>query len=86
MKVRPAASMLPLDEAMEQVVDIPDKDSLLAFLKEQYAFWSPTEENVTVQPYGRDERIGWDTHLICVAGKAALFSDGWFPNAVGGDE
>lgn len=35
------------------------------------------EQNVTVRPYGRDERIGWDTHLICIDGKAALFSDGW---------
>lgn len=29
-----------------------------------------------IEPYGFDERIGWDTHLITVAGKAALFSDG----------
>lgn len=77
MKVRPAASMLPLDEAMERVVEIPDKAALMAYLKEHYDFWHPNEQNVTVQPYGRDERIDWDTHLICVDGNAALFSDGW---------
>lgn len=78
MKVRPAASSLPLDEAMDQVIEIRDKAALLEFLQEQYDFWKPTEQNVTVQPYGHDDRIGWDTHLICVDGKAALFSDGWF--------
>jgi hypothetical protein len=67
-----------LDEAMERVTEIPDRAALLAYLREHYAFYQPTEGNVTIEPYGYDKRIGWDTHLICVDGKAALFSDGAF--------
>lgn len=79
MKVRPAGSFHSLDDAMEQVVEIPDRQALLAYLAERFDFWSPTEENVTIEPYGHDERIGWNTHLICIDGKAALFSDGPAP-------
>lgn len=78
MKVRPAASSLPIDEAMSHVVEVKDRAALLAYLREHYYFWTPIDENVTIEPYGFDDRIGWDTHLICVDGKAALFSDGKF--------
>lgn len=79
MRVRPAASSAPLSEMMEKVVEIPDFDALMAYLQEHYSFWNPTKENVTIDRYGYDDRIGWDTHIICVAGKAALFSDGSLP-------
>ena len=76
MKIRPAASSLPIYEAMARVVEVHGRADLLAYLREHFDFWSPTDENVTIKPHGFDERIGWDTHLICVDGKAALFSDG----------
>ena len=82
MKVRPAAGLgLTIDEAMMRVVEIPDRPALMAYLAEHFDFWHPTEANVTIRPYGYDARIGWDTHLICVDGKAALFADGpgWDP-------
>ena len=80
MKIRPAIGMgTTLDEAMQLASDIASKADLMAYLCEHYDFWGPTEENVTCEPYCYDERIGWDTHLICVDGKAALFSDGPIP-------
>ncbi len=76
MKIRHASSFLGLDEAMNHVREVADFPELLGFLAQHYWFWKPTIDNVTIRPYGRDERIGWDTHLVCIDGKAALFSDG----------
>jgi len=68
--------MQTLAEAMERVAEVRDRAELIAYLQKHYDFWQPTEANVTIEAYGRDERNGWDTHLICIDGKAALFSDG----------
>lgn len=78
IKVRPAGSFRTIDEAMARVVEIKDRAALLEYLREHFDFWKPTEENVTIEKYGVgvDARIGWDTHLICVDGNAALFADG----------
>jgi hypothetical protein len=76
MKCRPAASFMPIDAAMEHVFEVNSRAELLAYLKGHYDFWCPTDENVTIKFYCRDDRIGWDTHLVCVDGKAALFTDG----------
>ncbi len=78
MKIRPASSFLSLDESMAHVTEVKDRAELVAFLREHWRRDEATEENVTIEPYQRDERIGWDTHLICVDGHAALFSDGGF--------
>ena len=78
MKTRPAASGLMLSEAMDRVVEFNSRSELVSYLQEHYYFWSPTDENITIKPYGFDKRNGWNTHLICVDGKAALFSDGAF--------
>jgi len=61
---------------MAKVREVSSWSELMADLRLQYYFWEPTDENVTIHYYGRDERIGWDTHLVCVNGKAALFTDG----------
>lgn len=77
MKTRPAAGTL-FSEAMEHVVEFTSRSDLVTYLQEHYSFWNPTNENVTIRPYGFDSRNGWNTHLICVDGMAALFSDGNF--------
>ena len=78
MKVRPAMSSMGLDGAMERASEVKDWPELMVLLLERYDFWSPTDANVTIEKYGEgiDKRIGWDTHLVCVDGKAALFTDG----------
>lgn len=75
-KFRPAASSAPLDEMMERVFELPDREALIAYLQAEYEFWKPTEENVEVKHYGYDDRIDWDTYLVTIDGAAALFCDG----------
>lgn len=77
MKIRPAGSFMDFAEAMERVKDVSSMDELMEYLRREYQFWNPTLDNVTIEKYGDgDHRNGWNTHLICVDGKAALFSDG----------
>ena len=73
--VRPAMSMQTLEEAMAQAVEIVDETALMNYLRKQYDFWQPTEQNVTIQPWGYDKRCDWNTYLICVDGKAALYAN-----------
>jgi hypothetical protein len=76
MKVRIANSAMTLADSLDTVREVADRAALMALLREHFADMNPTDDNVTIKRYGRDERIGWDTHLICIGGKAALFSDG----------
>lgn len=76
MKVRPAGSMMLLADTMARCVDIADGAALMEYLHEEFYFWNPTPENVTAKKWGYDARIGWDTYLVCIDGKAALFTDG----------
>ena len=77
MKVRPSSSFMTIDESMKHELEIPDWDALVAFLQKEWVAWKP-DSVVTVEKYGTgiDKRIGWDTHLVCVDGRAALLSDG----------
>ncbi|KFL27629.1 hypothetical protein JP75_25210 [Devosia riboflavina] len=34
--------------------------------------------DIEVKPYGRDDRIGWNTHIVTVDGMAAGFTSGPF--------
>lgn len=79
MKVRPAHGT-SLSAAMQSVVEVATRRELLAHLREHFPFWSPTDANVTIKRHCYDPRTGWDTHLISVDGKAALFSDGPLPD------
>lgn len=79
MKFRPASGLgMTLAEAMTYVKEVKTRAELIAFLKAEWLPDEVTEENVTITKYGKgiDHRIGWDTHLVCVNGKAALFTDG----------
>jgi len=79
-RVRPARISGGLAAALEKAVDIPSRIALLEHLREHYDHWGRAEPgNVSVEPYGYDERCDWDTHLICVNGHAALFAKGPMP-------
>lgn len=79
VKIRPAAGLgMTLDEAMAVAIEVRDWHELMVAVRVGYGFMGPTDENVTCEKYGRgiDARCGWDTHLVCVDGKAALFASG----------
>lgn len=63
-------------EAVEQSIVVDDFASLMAHLEKHYDFWKPSVSNVTCEHYAYDDRIEWNTFLICVNGNAALFADG----------
>jgi hypothetical protein len=75
MKVRLAMSGITLDEAMASAIEINTWPELLDHLEKSFYFWNPNKENVGMSWYGHDKRTGWNTHLITVGGKAALFAD-----------
>lgn len=77
---------MDIGEAMERVVDIADGAALMEYLRRHFDYWNPTEDNVSIRPYGYDGRVQWDTHLICIDGKAALFSDGPIPHTASGEQ
>lgn len=68
--------MQTIANAMERVFELKDHADLMDYLEREYDFWQPTNENVKVEFYCRDDRIDWDTYLVTVNGKAALFTDG----------
>lgn len=76
-KIRPAMGMdTTLDETMARVVEIENRTELLEFLKREYAAWKPTDENVKIEFYCKDDRIDWDTHIVTIDGAAAVFTNG----------
>ena len=77
IKIRPAAGLgTTIDEAMSRVVEIEDWEDLFRYLKREYDFWQPTDENVEIKFYCQDKRIGWNTYLVTIDGKAAVFTNG----------
>lgn len=59
-----------LDESMATVREVADRDALVAHLAEGLAPYGTTvtDDMVAVEPYGFDERNGWFTHIVTIAG------------------
>lgn len=72
--------MLTIEESMADVEEVATLDALRSYIKRRFDFWQPTDDNIEFVPWGFDHRIGWDTYLITVDKKAALFCDGPFAN------
>lgn len=53
------------------------------YLRERFCFWHPALDTISIVKYGEgiDERCGWDTHLVSIDDKAAVFTDGPLPGA-----
>src|SRR4030095_7564651 len=79
MKFRPASSFMTIDEAMKHVREVKTKAELMAFLRDEWLATEETDENVPIEPWRYDARIGWNTHILCIDGQAALFTDGPMP-------
>jgi hypothetical protein len=62
---------LTLDEALEHMVELPDRAALVAQLNYELSWCQYTvrDEDVQVRPYGYDERLQWDTHIVLLRNK-----------------
>ena len=77
-----------LEEAMAEVVDLPDHAALVAHLNKLYES-SYKPEDVRVEPYnwggqpgpGYDSRIGWHTYIVTTDGSPAGFTNGPLPTS-----
>lgn len=69
-----------LDESMATACPVTDFDHLVALIRSDREGWPDqgdvTPETVAVEPYGHDSRIGWDTHVVTVRGRAVGFTSG----------
>lgn len=68
LKYRPQRGLLA--DALAELVELePTRESLAKHL-------SVAPASLNVYKYAYDNRIGWDTHVVCVYGQAVGFSDG----------
>ena len=48
--VRPAASMMGIDQAMEQSVELENNyDTIMDYIKKEFYYWKPKRRNITVK-------------------------------------
>jgi len=59
-----------LDKAMAEVKAFKSKADLVSFLNEDLAHYrmKVDESKLRIEPYGYDDRIGWDTYIISMDG------------------
>lgn len=66
-----------LSEAMSEVVIVFDKNSLVRHLNSIYKIGKKFKvENITIEKYGYDARIKWETFIVCDEGNAIGFTNG----------
>lgn len=66
-----------LCESMDEVIEIDSREELVKHLNEDFPYGSPvTLKSLDIQPYGFDDRIGWDTHIVTVNKSAVGFTNG----------
>lgn len=67
-----------LSDSMETAEDIaPTIEAIKAYFikNSDPIFYSLYQGDIEVKPYGFDERINWNTHIITVNGNAVGFTD-----------
>jgi hypothetical protein len=69
MKFRPHRATLV--EAMEHMVEFPDRAALVADIAKKMGPWGIkiTDHDVRIAPYIFDARNGWNTHIVTVRTK-----------------
>lgn len=68
-----------LADSMATAVDVATFTDLVGLVHDYcggFGWGEADQESVTVKSYGFDDRIGWDTHIVCLNGKAVGFTDG----------
>ena len=77
MKIRPAANMLTIPEAMAQATEVSSLRELCAYINARRDI--PVQPHqILFEPRGYDKRTGWNTYLITIKGEPVLYSDGKF--------
>lgn len=68
-----------LDEAMAECVILESKQALIDHIAAELEPWpyTLTTDDLTLKPYGYDERICWDTHIVTLKNYGVLgFTNG----------
>lgn len=71
-----------LKEAMETVIEVGNKEELKQAIIQHYKDnnieeFTPDVENITIEPYGYDNRIDWDTYIVSIPNYGVLgFTNG----------
>ncbi len=70
-----------LSDSMREVVEVSDLPQLVRAMRREVERWYPIDELPTLEatklePYGFDDRIGWDTYLVTVNGQAWGYTNG----------
>lgn len=68
-----------LAAAMESVIEVADRPALVRHLQALLEPWGRTvvDSDVEIEPYGHDDRIGWDTHIVKLRGYGVVgFTNG----------
>ena len=66
-----------LEEAMAEVVEVENLEDLIKHLNVKYKFNTRIEiENIAIKPYGYDDRIKWNTHIVTDKGNVIGFTSG----------
>ena len=76
---RPHSIGLDIGEAMEKVVPIKNREDLIIHLQKKFFPKGKvvTDEDVTIMPYGYDERINWNTYKVILTGVGVVgFTNG----------
>ena len=63
-----------LAESMKTARPVRDRDELAAVVRKSLPFGHTIEtRQITVEPYCFDDRMGWDTYLICIEGCGGIW-------------
>jgi hypothetical protein len=68
-----------LAESIRTVATIePTKEAIAQYLRDRWGGlgYDIYSENIRVEPYGFDKRIGWDTYIVLLDGHASAFTNG----------
>ncbi len=68
-----------LSDSLRTTMDIePTAKAIAEYLRLQWGGlgYGVDENKITVEPYGFDNRIQWNTHIVLLDGRAVAFTDG----------
>lgn len=61
---------------MQTVVLVHDRRELIDLINAANGPYKATEQNIEIEFYAVDDRIGWNTYLVSVDNKAVGMTDG----------